>query len=125
MLVGLKIPDASAPLAGSGGAVSSKVRVTLVASTSLPTSDMSTTACPAGPTSSTSTSLGRVWLNTESHAWTFVIAPSPFGTTMVDGYGVALPLSGIVVNAPFMNDRGGTVAAALPSVVEYPTMIPE
>jgi hypothetical protein len=60
-LVGWNVPETSGPLSGSAkSAASSSVRLTLMAGTLPPTSDMIMAFCPLGPTSRMSISSGKV-----------------------------------------------------------------
>ena len=59
--VGLNVPDTSGPASGRFVAAPSfSINVTLVAGVEPPTSDMMMAFCPPGPTSSMSTSSGKV-----------------------------------------------------------------
>src|SRR5688572_17878192 len=85
LFVGRYMPDDNGDPIGSAAPESSKVSVRFVA-TPLPTSDMSTQVCPAGPTSSTSTSAANAgWLNPVRTTCTFVTVPRLAGIVIVDG----------------------------------------
>ncbi len=65
---------------------------------------------PVGPTKSTSTSDGNVWLICFSVTVTFVTGLSKPATTMADGYGVAgapveapVPVAGITIGVALEN----------------------
>jgi hypothetical protein len=75
-----------------------------------PTSDIIMAFCPAGPTSITSTSSGKVWLILLSLTVTFVTVPDRPDAEMFDGYGSAGPLdvaaAGMVTAPGFVNVAG-------------------
>src|SRR5215207_9271039 len=97
--VGLKVPLASVFESGNeASACSSSVKFRSVTALAAPPTSLSNvTACPVGPTRSTSTSTGEPWLKPDSVTLTAV---TPLGrplTPMHDGYGVAGPDALIVV----------------------------
>ena len=85
-------------------AASDKVKVTPLILCPIPTSEKITAFCPPGPTSRTSTSATQVWVKPRSVTVTVLIAPPIPETLIVDGYGVAFPTLGIVINAAFVQD---------------------
>jgi hypothetical protein len=105
------------------GPESSKTNVRFVTPVLDPASDMRTTLCPAGPTNSTSRSGDHVCENPQSVAVTFWRLPSPAGTVILDGYGVAAPDDGTEMLVGF--ETGVTpaaVAVAVPLAVRYSTV---
>jgi hypothetical protein len=63
-LLGLKVPEAGAPVSAMKlAAVESSVQLILTASVPPITSETRMNFTPVGPTRSMSTSLGKVWLN--------------------------------------------------------------
>ena len=63
-MVGLKVPETGVPVEPiKATAALSKVQLMLTASVPPITSEIRINFCPPGPTRSTSTSLGKVWLN--------------------------------------------------------------
>src|SRR5436309_13291244 len=82
---------------GSGiAAASSRVTVIFVTSVPPPASDQIMAFCPAGPTSRKSRSSGNVWVSPLMVTVTLTTVPRP-ATTIFDGYGLAVPLSGMVI----------------------------
>ena len=101
--VGWKVPLVRGPASGRApAAASSSVNVRLVTpGFPPPTSDMMIAFCPLGPTSMTSTSSVNVCENVLRVTVTFVTVPPAPETTIFDGYGLALPLLGIVIEVVF------------------------
>ncbi len=88
-------------MSGSGvGAWSSIVSLQLTAAVKPPASEKKIAFWPPGDTSSMSMSSGYMWLRPLMNTFTSVIAPLRPETTHVDGYGVAGPLSLIVIAPP-------------------------
>jgi hypothetical protein len=82
--VGLKVPDTIWPPV-SEAAASSNVSATSETSPPPPTSDISITFCPAGPTTRISMSAGNVWVRLLSVTVARVTVPVRPDTTMGEG----------------------------------------
>src|SRR5687768_10133779 len=87
------------------GAEASPSNVIVVLTTSLlpPASDMMMAFWPPGPTSRMSISSGQVWSSEWSVTFTSVIDAGPPATTILAGYGVAVPELGICIIAGLAN----------------------
>ena len=106
--VGWNVPDVSAPRSDSGdAAASSNTSVTLVMSVLPPASDIMMAFAPVGPTSSTSTSSGNVWLRLLSVTVTFEIVPAKPETPMLDGYGETVVSDAIAILVALQNSVSG------------------
>ncbi len=84
-------------------AASSNVKLTLLTGIPSPASDMSRTVWPPGPTSRISKSDGYVWVSPTRLTVTLVTVPLTPETLIADGYGVAVPMSGAVIDVGFAN----------------------
>lgn len=97
--VGLNVPETRGPLSGKlVAAASASVKVTLVAAVPPPTSDKMIAFWPPGPTSSMSTSSGKVWLRLFSVTDTLATVPITPEIEMLEGYGDAIPLGLMVMD---------------------------
>src|SRR6266436_2042062 len=96
-------------------AASSKVNLTLEIALLLPTPDISITFWPEGLTRRMSRSAGKAWERLDSVTVTLIIEPAKPDTAMVEGYGVAVPPVGMVIEPPFPNTLGTTSTPALVS----------
>jgi len=98
--LGFHVPDVSNEPSGSAeAAASSNVRLRPVTLPPPPASESSSIFFPSGPTSSTSTSSVKAWLSPLRLAVTFTTGPVSPETLIDDGYGVPLPLVGMLMAA--------------------------
>jgi hypothetical protein len=68
--------------------------------------------CPAGPTSRKSRSSGNVWRRQLMVTVTFWTVPSP-ATVMFEGYGNAVPMSGMVIGTGLVKLVGEQVGVGV------------
>ena len=120
-LVGRNVPDTMG--VDMAGPSSSNVIVAFTASVPPPMRDIRMTLWPCGPTSSMLRSPGYVWPRPVSVSVTSVRPGELVGTTIVDGYGPALPdvpLAGSVIADVLAWVTVPTEASAVPLAVAYP-----
>ncbi|WP_243695315.1 hypothetical protein [Agromyces protaetiae] len=125
LFVGRKVPlDTVPPPASGPPAASENVRVAFVAGTPAPDgpmSDMNTRFSPVGETSRASMSPVAGCESEASVTVTAVTGPVNPLTVIGDGYALAAPLSGMVMEAVFENVVGPSACAALGTVTSAVT----